>query len=68
MGFFCMMKHRIVGLSRFCWLVFFFSTATAADSLTPWSEAEVAWNAVDLWKDYDARREPLWCHFLSTVR
>lgn len=54
-----MMKHRIVGLSRFCWLVFFFSTATAADSLTPWSEAEVAWNAVDLWKDYDARREPL---------
>lgn len=35
------------------------STTQAADTFTPYKAGEVPQNAADLWKDYDARQEPL---------
>lgn len=35
------------------------SAASAADSLRPWTAAEVPRTATDVWKDYDPRAEPL---------
>ncbi len=66
-------KHLIVAfLSRLCgkaslWvgLAVFVSTAQAAETFMPYKAGGVPQNVMDLWKDYDARKEPLDVHVVK---
>ena len=46
-------------LSLWIGLTLLISTTQASDTFTPYKADEVPQNVKDLWKDYDARKEPL---------
>lgn len=53
------MSKRLFGFALFVGLTVLVSTALSEETFTACKADEVPQNVVDLWKDYDARKEPL---------
>ncbi len=52
-------KKSVVASSMFSCITLLLSLARADDTFTPYKTGDVPQNVTDLWKDYDARKEPL---------